>query len=142
MSVGARVFRRQANVFVEVEGGAKREIQPLLAMHLHEALINAFHGPAGGEAQHQMRISPQFLGDDPRHQLGGGIRIRLNDYFHGIELTTKGRWKPSHKSGGPTGQNIKSHTPRCKHQTPSSKHQRNPKLQIPILPATSLPWSL
>jgi len=31
---------------------------------------------------------------------------------------------------------------KTKHQKPSSKNQRNPKRQIPILPATSLPWSL
>src|SRR5207247_10560419 len=57
-----------------------------------------------------------------------------------IEKTAAGAQELSEIRGGEG--NPKSQTPSSKHQKPSSKHQRNPKLQIPILPATSPPWSL
>ena len=50
MTAGVRIGWRQADVFVEVERAAGREIKFLLAMHPHEMAINAFHRLARREA--------------------------------------------------------------------------------------------
>ena len=68
MTVGVRIGRRQAYVFIEVERAAEREIEFLLAMHPHEMAINKFHRLARREAENEVRVRADFFCDDSRDE--------------------------------------------------------------------------
>ena len=56
---------RQADVFVQVERAAEREIQLLLPVHRRTSMpVHRLHRAARGQPQHQVRVGAQFLGDD------------------------------------------------------------------------------
>src|SRR5437667_3019079 len=72
-------------------------------MHLRQQPVNRLHRASGRQAQHQVRIRAQFLGDDPRHQRGSGISVRSNDDFHAAELTTNEHEWTRRKKGNVRG---------------------------------------
>jgi hypothetical protein len=52
--------------------------------------IDALHRLARGEAEDEMRIGAQIMSDDARDEQRRGIFRRLNDDFHGRELSRNG----------------------------------------------------
>jgi len=88
MAVGIGIGWKQTDVFVEVEGAAKGKIELLLLMKAHKIAIDTFHRFARSQAEHEVRIGTQLMGDDPRNERGGRFRVRLYDDFHGAYLTS------------------------------------------------------
>jgi len=83
VAVRIRVGWKEADVFVEVEGAAQREVEVLVLVHSREVSIDALHRGAGCEAEHEMGIEPELPGDHASDQGSGCFRIRLNNNFHG-----------------------------------------------------------
>ncbi len=82
MPVRIRVGREQADILVQVERAAEREIELLHLVQANEVAIDAFHRLAGRQAEDEVRISAEFAGHDPRDQRRRGFLIRLYDDFH------------------------------------------------------------
>ena len=82
VAVGVGVGGEQADILVEVEGAAQGEVELLGLVQSDEVAIDPLHGLAGGQAQNEVRVGPEFAGDDASGQGGGGFVIRLYDDFH------------------------------------------------------------
>ena len=80
--VGIDMVDGQADIFIKVKRAAGGEIEFLLTVHLDQPGIDGFHRVAGRQPHDQTRIAPQLAGNDPRHQVGGGIGVRSNHNFH------------------------------------------------------------
>ena len=76
------IGRKQPNVLVQIECAAERKIQTLFFVEMDKLPIHAFHGLTRGQAEHQMRISPEIMGDDSRDERGGRFVAGLDDNFH------------------------------------------------------------
>ena len=62
------MLRRESDVLIQVEGAAREKSSPLLPVQRHQAGVDALHGVPGGQAQHQGRLGPELLRDDPGRQ--------------------------------------------------------------------------
>jgi len=60
------VVRAEAHVFVEVEAGAARKIEALLAVHADQFAIEQDRGAVGGEAEDGSRLFPDERGEEAR----------------------------------------------------------------------------
>jgi hypothetical protein len=92
------VRRRQADVFVEVEGGDAAEIEALLAVHADQLLIEAQRGAAGGEAEHGVGFFPNDAGDDLGAEDAANVGIFADEDFHGANSSRRhgpGRQAPT-----------------------------------------------
>ena len=96
VAVGVRVGGKQADILVEVERAAEREIKLLSLVHADEVAIDAFHRLAGRQPQNEMRVGAQLAGHNPAHQGRGRFLIRLYDDFHrgGIVARTDAKGHP------------------------------------------------
>src|SRR5438105_4074029 len=68
VTVRVWVRRWKANVFVQVECAAQREVQFLFFVQAHKFAIDAFHCLPGGKTQNKMWISAQLMSNDARDQ--------------------------------------------------------------------------
>ena len=87
VAVRIGVCREQAHVLVQVERPAQRKIQSFLPMHPHQVAIDSLHGRSRRQTQHQVRIGPQFAGNNARDQQRGRLFVRLYNNFHGRDST-------------------------------------------------------
>ena len=76
--IGLRMLARQADVFVEVEGGDRAPVE----IHRDQLAIEQQRRAAGGEAEHGIGFVAQQAGDDAGGDVGRGLRRGLNDDFH------------------------------------------------------------
>ena len=97
--IRVRVGREQADILVEVERAAEREVELLGLMDADEVAIDAFHRLAGRQAENEIRVGAQLAGDDASNQGRSGLLVRLYDYFHRPNPPMMGRKKTSRKTG-------------------------------------------
>ena len=58
-AVGVFVLGRDADVFIQVERAAPREVQTFAPLQSDQPVIDTFHRAAGGQPQHQLRFRAQ-----------------------------------------------------------------------------------
>ena len=77
-AIGVFVPCRYADIFVEVEGAAAREIHA----QGREPLVDRLHRASCRESQHQVGLRLHPGGYQPSRKHRGGVRIGLNNDFH------------------------------------------------------------
>ena len=82
MTVGVWIGGKQADVFIQIKSAAKRKIELLFLVPADEMAINAFHGLASGQAQNEVRVGTEVMGDDARNKGRSSFVSGLYDYFH------------------------------------------------------------
>ena len=84
MTIRLGVVRRYADIFVEVEAVAAREVHP----KGREPVIERLHHSTRGQTQHEMRLGAHARADQLGDERRGGVRVRSNDDFHGSSTPT------------------------------------------------------
>jgi hypothetical protein len=72
----------QAEVFVEVERRYLREVEAVLGVVAHEALVRGLGGASRGEAQHAVGFHQDLVADDTGGHFGHLLGVSYDDDFH------------------------------------------------------------
>ncbi len=78
------MIRRQADVFIEIEGRHMAEIQLLIAVHVNQVRVHELGRGAGREAKNGVWFFSDLTRHNARRKAGDFDRAALYDYFHEI----------------------------------------------------------
>ncbi len=90
-SIGLIMRRGQADIFVEVESRDLTEIEPLVAMHADQFLIELQRGASGGEAEHGVRFFSDYASDNLGGEEATGLGVFADEDFHDCRLGSRCR---------------------------------------------------